>query len=66
MVSMQDYMNSIKSNTINNSANFEDKSKSQNSFVVPNIASKNDSFEKEDNKVDTSNDKKIDKKRYLK
>ena len=62
MVSMQDYMNSIKSNTINNSANFEDKSKSQNSFVVPNIASKNDSFEKEDNKVDTSNDKKIDKK----
>ena len=66
MVSMQDYINSIKSNTINNSKDFEDKTKSQSSFVIPNIAPKNDSFEKEDNKIDTSNDKKIDKKKVFK
>ena len=66
MISMQDYINSLKPSSVNNSVNFEDKTKSQNSFVIPNIASKNDSFEKEDNKIDASNNKKIDKKRYLK
>ena len=69
MVSMQDYINTVKSNTVNNSANFEDKMKSQSSFVVPNIASKNDSFEKEDiidTNIDKNLNKKIDKKKIFK
>lgn len=66
MVSMQDYINSIKSNAVNNSVNFEDKIKSQNSFVMSNMASKNDSFEKKDNNVDTSKDNKIDKNKVFK
>ncbi len=70
MMSMQDYINNVKSNVVNSPANFEDKTKSHNSFVIPNMVCGNDSFEKKDIKIDTNSgknlNKKIDKKKIFK
>ena len=69
MMSMQDYINNVKSNVVNSPANFEDKTKSHNSFVIPNMVCGNDSFEKKDIKIDTNSgknlNKKIDKKKIF-
>jgi len=64
MVSMQDYMNSIKNktdinqNTYKKTNSLNDKSFTTSSVASLNLNSKTDSFEKEDNKNNVSNDKK--------
>ena len=72
MVSMQDYMNSIKNradinqNAYKKSNSLNDKSFTTSSAASLNLNSKTDSFEKEDDKSNTTNDKKIDKKKIFK
>ena len=62
MLSIQDYISSIKTADKNNFADCENKTQPQSYNAVQNLSSKNDSFEKEDNKTNN----KINKKKAFK